>query len=168
MPISFIKKWIFQKAVKSPVSPSDSSDNAIGVFINYPQNTEEIEQLTKVISQTEKTKSAIHILAFINQKEVTAAKCKYYSLKELKWAGYPESTDVNEFLGRKYQKFYYLSPTYEDHQHYILSKVQGKFKAGVHHKGIEPNLSFMIDAPYKNSIESYKVINETLDKIIKR
>jgi hypothetical protein len=168
MPLDFLKRWIFNAELKKSIILNSASSELVGVFINYPLIVDDVLKLEKSLFAKGIKKENIRVLAFDNKVESTNVIYKTYNLKNLKWAGYPQSTDIDEFLKTKYKKFYYLASSYEDHQKFILSKVQAEFKAGIHFKGIEQYLDFIIDAPFQNIDQSFKEINKTIEKITKQ
>jgi hypothetical protein len=166
MPLEILKNWIFKKELnKTNIIPS-INNSLVGIFINTT-NQEELNKVLDILVRKGSKKENIRVLSFDNKLESVNPITKSYNLKDIKWAGYPQSLDIDEFLKVHYQKFYYLASSYEPHQEFILSKVHAKFKAGVHHKGIEKKLDFIVDTPFQNIVESLKLINQTLEKITK-
>jgi hypothetical protein len=166
MPFEFLKNWIFKQELKKTITIPSNNNSLVGVFINATIQ-DEINKVMDVLVRKGIKKENIRFLAFDNKLESINPITKSYNQKDIKWAGYPQSVEIDEFLKANYQKFYYLASSYEPHQEFILSKIQAKFKAGVHHKGIEKKLDFIVDAPFQNIVESLKVINQTLEKITK-
>jgi hypothetical protein len=167
MPLEFIKNWIYTKELNKKIVSAKSS-NHIGVFINYPTHIEELALIKKYFMSKGSKADEIQLLAYIPQNEVSKSECAFYCLKDIKWAGFPKAISIDDFLKNRFKKFYYLCTTFEEHQRFVLSKVQADFKAGVSHRGIEKYLDFILDAPLKSLDQSLLEINHTIDKITKK
>ncbi len=165
MPIEYIRKWLFDSEMKKPMSISNETSNAIGVYMLHNKEDNQIEQLKKqILSQGVKT-DEISILLFANQKEALVSEEKNYTQKDIKWAGYPQGETINKFITKKYKRFYYLCPTMDAHQYFILSKINADFKAGVYSKGIENLLDLTIDNAFVSPTKSLQDIYTTITKL---
>jgi hypothetical protein len=164
MPIDSIKKWLFQKELKKPIEIATEKSNAIGVFVDFMKE-EDLSQLSKLIQQQGGKQEDVCFLLFANQKEAIVSDVPSYCLKDIKWAGFPQSEAITKFISRNYKRFYYLSPKLDAHQYYVLSKIKADFKAGIYSKGIETILDLTIDNDFQSSLESLKEIHSTIAKL---
>jgi hypothetical protein len=138
--------------------------SSIGFFItdNDGNETKELKAYLLNIGYKE---SEIFVLRYIPKKEEIVEQGECYTVKDIKWAGYPVSEKVNNFIRRKYAKFYYLCHQYESHQHYIMSKIKANFKAGVYYNGLEKILDLTIDNEIKNACKNYIEIEQIIHKL---
>jgi hypothetical protein len=165
MPIEKFKGWLFnnKKALKV-VSTKSIKD--IGIFLDIDlQNIDEVKKLEKLVQQ-KFPKLTIMILGFVDEKLVkNSVEYSYYCQSDLKWAGYPESSAVQSFIENKFKRFYFLSSTFEKHKEFILAKINADFKMGIHHKGADQYLDFILDTKVKFLDKIFLEIEETILKL---
>lgn len=166
MPLDSIKKWLFNKELKKEINILEDNGLSVGVYTLYNADQSQIEAIQNYIVAQGTKREDIHILAFANQKEaITNTAYPVYTQKDIKWAGFPQNESVTKFVSRKYKRFYYLCPTYDAHQWYILSKIKADFKAGIYAPGIETMLDFTLDNQFSGPLESLKEIYSTISKL---
>lgn len=166
MPLNSIKKWLFNKELKKEISIIEDNGIAVGIYTLYNSDQSQIEAIFNYIMAQGIKRENIHVLAFANQKEaIVNASYPVYCQKDIKWAGFPQHDVVTKFISRKYKRFYYLCPTFDAHQHYILSKIKADFKAGIYAPGIETMLDFTLDNQFSGPLESLKEIYSTISKL---
>ncbi len=164
MPFDFIKKWYFDVALKKEVSVTEDNGASVGIYMQYLNDESHFDVLKTYIAHHGTKYEDIHFLSFANQKESVIAQ-QVYTLKDIKWYGIPECDLVSKFIARKYKRFYYLCPTMENHQLYVLSKIKADFKAGIYSKGVETLLDFTLDKKFSGPLESMREIDTTILKL---
>jgi hypothetical protein len=166
MPLNSLKKWLFNKELKKEINVLEDNGVAVGIYTLYNNDQSQIEEIYNFIATQGTKRENIHILAFANQKEaIVNATYPVYTQKEIKWAGFPQHENVTKFISRKYKRFYYLCPSFDAHQRYILSKIKADFKAGIYAPSIETMLDFTLDNQFSSPLESLKEIYTTISKL---
>ncbi len=167
MPIDSIKKWLFKKEQGKKIKASEAN-NMIGVFLDADLGNLDISHIKEILAQKYQ-KHSIVFLAFINEKEIkNQVSLPFYCQSHIKWAGFPENEAITEFLSKKYSRFYYLSNHFDKHQEFIVSKVNADFKAGLHNKGIEQYLNFILDTKEEKPEKALIEIEKTLLKFLQK
>jgi hypothetical protein len=166
MPFDFVKKWFFDMELKKDVKITEDNGSSIGIYIPYTADVHQIEAIYTFIGSHGTKREDIHILSFASQKEpIPTSTMPVYTLKDLKWSGFPQNDGVLNFISRRYKRFYYLCPSYLGHQKYIVSKIKADFKAGVYSNGIEKLLDLTLDNTFASPLESLKEIYGTISKL---
>lgn len=163
MPLNLIKNWLYNSELVKKLTYAGSTAE-VGIYLEDAENCQ-IDSLTTILKKSGYSEDQIHLLRFLRKKELTPGDDHAYSLKEITWSGFPNSDEVSKFLSKKYKKFFYLCPSYEKHQQFILSKINADFKAGVFHKGIESKLDLTIDHQFHSASQSLRDINQLINHL---
>ncbi|MBK8701601.1 MAG: hypothetical protein IPN29_19440 [Saprospiraceae bacterium] len=166
MAFDFLRKWLFENALKNALaSNAPTTKGKIGVFFNLPADPGEIDRLLEVFRKKGLKSQDISFLVYVPDKLMNPIDLPHYTPKEINWSRYASNEAVNNFVGTRFDRFYFLCPVFENHHRFILAQVVAALKAGVFSPGVESFLDLTLDRSFVSASQSLKDIEDLIYKL---